>query len=110
MRFNSPFLMELSPLSKEFQLENVLSTRSASVFLGSTREKKTETLLVRSAAFQQLGFDTFEKAVIELLVESFELIERALLDAKLDQKKTGCSVFVHVVPPIENCTERDLKF
>jgi len=108
LRSSFPVMMELTTLANSYDLTSMLSTRRTCVMLGQTKDKKTEAILVRSVSHQQIGFENFDKQVVQLLVEAFDMVERVLLDESIDQKKMSSRIFVHVVSPIPSTTDRDL--
>mmetsp|Transcript_13466 Transcript_13466/g.36268 ORF Transcript_13466/g.36268 Transcript_13466/m.36268 type:complete len:2059 (-) Transcript_13466:87-6263(-) len=105
-----PYLMDLDYLRSEFNLTPLYSTRRITAFLGAARDRKTETILVRSLFQGEVAFDRFDTIVVEQLLEAFDMIEHVLLDPSLDVKKIASRILVHSVFPIPHSTERDLNF
>jgi len=109
MRSGLPWVLELPTLANEFVLSQVAQTRRTGIFAGVSKDKKTQKLLVRAVSPALLAFDTLEQIVSRELLQAFDMIERAILDPKVDQKKPTSRVFVQFASPIPGSSEKDLK-
>eukprot|EP00928_Gymnodinium_smaydae_P014612 TRINITY_DN15382_c0_g1_i1.p1 TRINITY_DN15382_c0_g1~~TRINITY_DN15382_c0_g1_i1.p1 ORF type:complete len:2081 (+),score=604.78 TRINITY_DN15382_c0_g1_i1:101-6343(+) len=110
MRATMPQLLELTTLRNEATLAKLLNTRRTCVFAATSKNSATESLNVRAVSYLRVGLDNFGAALEQMVLESFDMIERVLLAPDVEQKKLASRIFVHVIRPIPGCTDRDLRY
>merc|ERR1719183_2845489 len=97
LRSALPWALELVQVGNEFALAPLAQTLRTGIFLGTAKDKKTRTLLVRTVSPAVLALDTFEQLLSQELRQSFDTIERANLDPQVDSQKPMSHIFLHFV-------------
>jgi len=109
LRPAAPWAFELPALAEEFALVQKEKTGRTGIFTGTTKDKKAETILVRTVSPAVLTLDNFDEVVPQEVLQAFDDIERVNLDPAVDKKKPTSRIFVHFVSSMPGCTERDAK-
>eukprot|EP00931_Biecheleriopsis_adriatica_P068099 TRINITY_DN4212_c0_g1_i3.p1 TRINITY_DN4212_c0_g1~~TRINITY_DN4212_c0_g1_i3.p1 ORF type:complete len:2077 (+),score=502.62 TRINITY_DN4212_c0_g1_i3:244-6231(+) len=107
MRQTLPFLIELPQVQSEFTLQTLQHGRLFAVDLGVSKDKKTEVVFGRGATHRALSGDNFQATMLNDLLVSCDLMEKALLDPLLEKKLPQAQIFIHCSQPIVGTTEKD---
>jgi acetyl-CoA carboxylase/biotin carboxylase 1 len=104
-----PWGLELDTLTDEFTLSAIDTTRRSGIYDGTSMDKKTHTILLRTVSPAVLSLDGFEQTVCREIFQAFDMIARVNLNPQVDARKPMSRIFVHFLSAVPHSTERDMN-